>query len=224
MREYEKTDIRDYFRLIQDKMQKQKEMFWKMIEKKQSYPRGFLFEEIVRDTLRELLPSRFGIAHGFLIEAEGPKSKQCDIIIYDSALYSPLLNVGSFAILPALSALAVIEVKTTINGTNLKEAFENFKAAKRLLPIGWTEGYLKGYIFALDSCLGKEAVCGIPKDNVSGIYVLKRGFLRGGKMYQSKDTLLHFICSLSEHLTQGMSYCPVNIYENILRSLVDSAE
>lgn len=90
-------------------------------------------EDDVRDRLlRPLLPKRYGLGRGEVFAASGETSKQVDIVIYDD-LFSPIfLGGGSAQAFPCESVFGTIEVKSTLNGRELKGAIENIRSVKRL--------------------------------------------------------------------------------------------
>jgi len=90
-------------------------------------------EEILRDTLREILPRRYGVAKGKIVNAAGVMSRQCDIIVYD-AMNCPNIFVDSNRnqILPIEGVYAVIEVKTELTHGKLEECFRNIWSSKEL--------------------------------------------------------------------------------------------
>ena len=94
---------------------------------------GLSNEEILRDTLREILPRKYGIAKGKIVNASGAMSRQCDIIVYD-VLNCPNIFVDSNKnqILPIEGVYAVIEVKTQLTHARLAESFENIWSLKNL--------------------------------------------------------------------------------------------
>lgn len=76
--------------------------------------------------LRRYLPAKFGIGTGF-IQCGGSdprQSPQCDIIIYDAINNAPLYSSDAWSIFPIEMVYGVIEVKTTLDGGQLKDAFQ----------------------------------------------------------------------------------------------------
>ena len=71
---------------------------------------------------------------GKVANSLGKSSRQSDIIVYD-ALRCPNLFIdrNRNQVLPVEGVYAVIEVKTELNHSKLKGAFENIKTAKELL-------------------------------------------------------------------------------------------
>jgi hypothetical protein len=79
-------------------------------------------EVILRDLIKQHLPSKFGIATGFI---QGFPN-QLDIIIFDTQNYSPSFKEGDLVVIKQEAVRAIIEVKTTLNPSTLFEALEMF--------------------------------------------------------------------------------------------------
>lgn len=127
--------------------------------------RGKEGEEIIKNFLNKHLPKRFLAGSGFIIDNEDNVSKQTDVIIYD-ALNCPVYKSGEASlILPNDNVACVIEVKSKINKTNLKDAFQNISQAKQLrkTPSNSTTGDLVitetlGIIFAFECETAPETI------------------------------------------------------------------
>lgn len=90
-------------------------------------------EENWKKFLREILPQKYGIDRGYLIDSKGNESNQIDLIIYD-ALYSPLIITSQAGekFIPIESVYAVVEVKPSINKTTLEYANKKIESVKKL--------------------------------------------------------------------------------------------
>lgn len=78
------------------------------------------------------LPQRFKSTSGFVIDFDGKISSQCDIVIYD-ALNSPIYkSTDEGMILLSDNVASVIEVKSTLNKEELKDAAEKIASVKSL--------------------------------------------------------------------------------------------
>lgn len=108
--------------------------------------RGALYEELVRDFLRDYLPQRFYIGSGQVLSSNYARdaedllckiSRQIDVVIFDAFNHPVLLP--RYEIFPIEGTLAVIEVKSklekrTLIGTPKKPgALPNIESAKRLI-------------------------------------------------------------------------------------------
>jgi len=94
--------------------------------------KGMRTELVLIEFLREMLPGRYGVARGEVVDSTGQVARQCDVVIYD-ALYSPLLlQSDTSSIFPAESVYAVIEVKPVLTRENLRKAVRALHSVKRL--------------------------------------------------------------------------------------------
>ncbi len=96
--------------------------------------KGLGNEQIIRELLKDFLPSRYGVAKGKIINSQGDMSKHCDIIIYDR-LNCPKLFIdeNNNQILPIEGIYCILEVKTTLNRSILDKVFKNFLSLHSLL-------------------------------------------------------------------------------------------
>jgi hypothetical protein len=88
--------------------------------------KGLGNEQSLRDLLIDILPRRYGVAKGKVINSQGEMSRQLDVIIYD-ALNCPVLFIdeNKNQIVPVEGVYGAIEVKTSLTSGLLAEAFEN---------------------------------------------------------------------------------------------------
>jgi len=79
-------------------------------------------EVILRDLINDHLPSQFSCSTGFIQGFE----QQLDIIVYDSQNFSPLFKEGDLVVLKQEAVRAIIEVKTNLTPSTLKDVLEMF--------------------------------------------------------------------------------------------------
>ena len=85
------------------------------------------------DWLNHYLPKRYAVGSGFITDSKGNQSLQQDIIIFDRQ-YSPLLLVRKeMLFVPSESVYAVIEVKTNLNASQIRDAARKIESVKGLL-------------------------------------------------------------------------------------------
>ncbi len=89
-------------------------------------------EQIVRDALRNILPARIEVGKGRVIGGNSDPSKQIDIVLFDGRF--PVLRMGTDALYPVEGVVATIEVKSELNESELRSAFENAFSVMRILP------------------------------------------------------------------------------------------
>lgn len=94
--------------------------------------KGIEVEEMLKQFLNNYLPKRFKADSGFVLDENNQSSNQCDVIIYDQ-LQSPVIRHSSRTlILPNDYVASIIEVKSTLNKTQLEDAAEKIKIIKSL--------------------------------------------------------------------------------------------
>ena len=89
---------------------------------------GRLNETHLVKLLRAYLPPKIGIGTGFIASVgDSPRqSPQCDIVLYDALNNAPLYQSDTWSIYPIEMIYGVIEVKTTLNKRELKDALETY--------------------------------------------------------------------------------------------------
>ncbi|WP_251620137.1 DUF6602 domain-containing protein [Odoribacter lunatus] len=135
---------------------------------------GMFAEDLLRDSLKMLLPQKASISQGFITNGESCSS-QCDIIIYDSLNFAPLFKTESLVVLPVNSVIAVIEVKTTIGEKQFHKTLKDFsllhsmgiKAKYLFIYNSPSVKTLKNYFFSEmnkeQNCSQKEISTGLGK-------------------------------------------------------------
>lgn len=94
--------------------------------------RGVSREEQVREFLRTKLPQRFSVGSGEVMATTGDRSRQQDVVIYDS-FYCPLLYSSvTSQIFPSESVYAVLEVKSNLDKTELEDCVKKVESVKKL--------------------------------------------------------------------------------------------
>ncbi len=94
---------------------------------------GSAREFIIKRVLKTILPPVVHFGSGKIFDAKGKKSRQIDIIIYDSRF--PVFEVeAGIGIYPLEGVIATIEVKSTITNKSLHEALDNSMSLIQLTP------------------------------------------------------------------------------------------
>lgn len=93
-------------------------------------------EDIVRDQFRILLPDRYAITPGVVIDSSGDHCGECDLIIanrfWGSLLKYGATNESRRVHIPVEAVYTVIEVKQTLTEDSLDEAMKKLVMYKRL--------------------------------------------------------------------------------------------
>jgi hypothetical protein len=91
-------------------------------------------ENILKEFLQHFLPEPFEIGTGFVIDAEGQRSEQIDLIIFDKTLSRGIGLKGGVKYFPCESVAVVGEVKTTITSKDkFKESLGRIESVKKLV-------------------------------------------------------------------------------------------
>jgi hypothetical protein len=111
--------------------------------------RGNLAENLLRELIREFLPLRYGVGTGFVMDAEGNRSKQVDILIYDQLHASTVFRDGELVVLSPKNVLVAIEVKSQLTGSaqdtnDIAAAYGNIASVRGINP------EVRGFIFGYD--------------------------------------------------------------------------
>lgn len=93
---------------------------------------GAVTENHWLELFRRYLPERYRASSAFVVDCDGRRSRQIDIVIYDR-LYSPLLFPHESGLhLPAESVYAVFEVKQDLNMRLIRDAGRKAASVRRL--------------------------------------------------------------------------------------------
>jgi hypothetical protein len=101
-----------------------------------NFDAGPSIEDIVRDQFRLLLPDRYTVTSGVVIDSDGDHCGDCDLVIANR-FWRPLLKYGATnesrrVHIPVEAVYTVIEVKQTLTESSLDEAMEKLVMYKRL--------------------------------------------------------------------------------------------
>lgn len=93
-------------------------------------------EDIVRDQFRRLLPDRYAVAPGVVIDGNGDNCGECDLVIANR-FWEPLLKYGATdesrrLHIPVEAVYTVIELKQTLTEDSLDDAMKKLVMYKRL--------------------------------------------------------------------------------------------
>jgi hypothetical protein len=110
---------------------------------KHSTLKGNLNEEAVAMWLQQWLPGSIDVCTGEVIDSDGGRSKQVDVLMFDHATTPRFFSRGNINVVPIESVYAVLEVKTHLNKAEVENAFDNMKAIKTLQKKAFHEGFEK---------------------------------------------------------------------------------
>ncbi|MFZ6682216.1 DUF6602 domain-containing protein [Undibacterium sp. Tian12W] len=94
--------------------------------------KGTANEATLAEALRVYLPGSIEVCTGEVIDSNGGRSQQADILLFDGATAPRFFSQDNINVLPVEAVYAAIEVKTYLNKQAIEEAFKNMKAFKQL--------------------------------------------------------------------------------------------
>lgn len=149
--------------------------------------KGRLNEYIVVDLLKQILPRKYSLGAGFIINTQGDMSPQCDIIVYDGLHNRPLFGDKAANIYPIECVYAFIEVKTTLTTKNLRESLEAILKIRRMAKKG---KYYKSQELIWEKKDGKFV--GQYAQVASEVHLPPRSFVVafGSELTKDKDSLI----------------------------------
>lgn len=135
--------------------------------------KGTAREQAFVEVLSEYLPKTVSFSSGELIDLDGNRSPQIDIVIQRDS--TPVFYGKENTIIPCESAVAVIEIKSRINNQVITECFDNMKKIKSLVkkaivghrgaqPVyyGWGKTWkcwpIRYYVYAFESDIKTETL------------------------------------------------------------------
>lgn len=81
-----------------------------------------------------LLPSTVGVGTGVIIDSEGNRSAQTDLVIFDKGAQPQILAHSTQLLFPVETVLAAIEVKTSVATADITDSGRKFKSVRALKP------------------------------------------------------------------------------------------
>lgn len=88
-------------------------------------------EFLVKRILSKIVPSKYEITNGFVIDSDNNKSDEMDIIIYDKSYVPPFFD-ETYTVVPIEAVIAVIQVKTTLTWDQLTSSIKNLNSIDKL--------------------------------------------------------------------------------------------
>lgn len=121
--------------------------------------KGNAREDLLKDYLRKLLPDKYSISSGIIVDNNQSQSKQQDFIIHDAFNCPGFFKTESNAILPIESVYATIEIKSTLDYNTLEQSVENIRSVRKLQKLPnrniisneYNNQYPLGFVFAYSS-------------------------------------------------------------------------
>lgn len=93
---------------------------------------GYYRERACKNFLKFILPKKFDVGEGFVINSQNEETTQCDLIIYDSENTPVIKSDDSNRFFPCESTLAIGEVKSILNKNTLFDCLEKLANNKKI--------------------------------------------------------------------------------------------
>jgi hypothetical protein len=116
-----------YYNQVQEELLLKRKQLSNLLSNKPSIL-GNYYEELLRFELKRFIPKKFTIATGAIFYSNRV-SRQLDIIFYDNNETFPLFSTNNLILTAPDDVKLVIEVKSALTTTSLKEAIENLRSA-----------------------------------------------------------------------------------------------
>jgi hypothetical protein len=101
-----------------------------------SFDSGLPFEGLVRHELKRLLPRRYSVTSGLVLDRDGRTAGNCDIVVFNEIWFAPVkcpaTEEPGRTYLPVEGVYAVGEVKQTLSSAALDQAMEKLVKCHRL--------------------------------------------------------------------------------------------
>lgn len=119
-------------------------------------------ESVLRDILSRTIPETARIGRGFILNQDHP-STQIDILVYrhDTPVF---FRDGNLVFIPPEGVLAVVEVKSIVNTTSLKEALLKLSRARQFVNSKANGSILFGLFCYETNISGNESALNILKE------------------------------------------------------------
>ncbi len=91
-------------------------------------------EAVLARILQALVPQRYGIGSGLVIDSARNYSKQTDIIVFEQSDEPSLMAQTTQLLFPVENVVAAIEVKTTLRDSDITDCCEKAASLRRLSP------------------------------------------------------------------------------------------
>lgn len=133
--------------------------------------KGTQRESFLAQELRKILPSRYSFGTGEVVTWQNAASGELDVVIYDETNCPRLLLDEAYTVFPYECVFGTVQVKTTLDATELRKAYDNIRSVKEIIPqnnfvlkphdgmaIGVAPPNIVGAVFAYQAGRSLEAI------------------------------------------------------------------
>ncbi len=189
---------------------------------------GRILEEYLRRFLQGLLPEKYAVGSGIIVDSAGNFSSQTDVIIYDRFHNSQIFTEYSQVIFPIECVYGIVEVKKNLRVANLEKIVSDIAKVRQMAKNKQYLTYEKidkpdgrrvtrpapsdssisprSFVFAYSAKCSADslsvafhrAVEGTPNCHVHALYVLEKKWLLRQKPYSEEQQSLKMDVSFAE--------------------------
>lgn len=102
-----------------------------LIGEAHSYTVGSYKEHVIREQVVRITPRKFSVNTGFVVGNRSgtiTRSKQIDVLIWDSTNYAPIVQAGELVVIQPEALRAAVEVKGMLDHEELEDAINNLES------------------------------------------------------------------------------------------------
>lgn len=132
--------VEEYWTGVAGQLQVEAEVFSRLVG--HNGEMGRANELALVQLVARLLPARYRVGTGVVIDSHGRRSKQSDVIVYEATDQPQLLAQSTQLLFPVETVRLVIEVKTTVDADAVVDAGQKAEALRQLQPV---EGAVPGF-------------------------------------------------------------------------------
>ncbi|QCW51453.1 hypothetical protein FE634_15445 [Nocardioides dongxiaopingii] len=129
--------VEEYWQGVAQRLQVEADVFNRLIM--HNAESGRENESSLTDIVRRFLPPTVGVGTGIVIDSDGRRSQQCDLIVFDQSNSPNLLAQTSQMLFPVETVRLVIEVKTTVTKVEIEDVAAKIGSLNALSWVGKAE-------------------------------------------------------------------------------------
>jgi hypothetical protein len=122
--------LEEYWLGVLDRLQAEVDILARLVQ--HSGEMGRENEAALQRVLERLIPRKYGIGTGLLIDAKGGYSKQVDIVIHDQEMHPSFFSQTTGLLYPHEVVYGVVEVKTTLRSSDIADIRANCRSIREL--------------------------------------------------------------------------------------------
>lgn len=126
------SHVGSYWRGVTQRLQAEVEQMNQLIEHQGT--KGTENELSLARMVQNLIPTRFGVGSGLLIDSRGESSKQMDVVVFERGNEPALFAQTNQVLFPVENVRLCIEIKTTLTKSAIEDAREKNASIQKLRP------------------------------------------------------------------------------------------